>query len=673
MLLFPVPVFLFPASVQLFPASVFLFTASVFLFPASVSLFPASVSLFTTSMLRKFTYLLVSWLVWLAVFAAGKVGFMLYNADAGSFSVGDVADVLRHGLSMDMSTAGYLVALPWLLCLVALYGPGMWLRRVLTLYLGVAALLVGLIICGDSFLYEYWKFKLSATIFAYMGDIEGTTNSVSPGFLFTRSLAILAFAALIAWSQWSLLRILTEKPQPTRSAAPGRRPYGESRWASLRRFLFPGFAHLLLGGVIFVIIRGGVSTAVQNVGTAYYSPSLFLNHSAVNPVFSLLSSVKRSEDFGRQFHFTDEATCRAVVRDFYPATPTPGPSLLTTERPNILLVLMEGFGSPFVSALGGDPTVAPHVNALVDEGIFFDNYYSCSFRTDRGTASLLSGYVSYPTTSLMRLTDRLPRLPNLARSLSRAGYTSHYLYGGDINFTGTKGYLVAGGFTQFTTDADFSLAEAKSSKWGVCDGLTADRAAQLLPRLKQPAFMVYQTLSSHEPFEVPYNRLPDPVLNAFAYTDESIGRLVSSLKKSPAWDNLLLILVPDHGFLYRLSYESPEFYHCPMLWLGGAVREPRRLSVLMNQSDLCATLLGQLRLPHADYAWSRDVLSPDYRYPFAYSTSPSTIMFRDSTGVTLFDVASRRVVTEQPQASPERLRKAKALLQHTYSQLDALR
>lgn len=51
----------------------------------------------------KILNLLLSWLLWLAVFAVGKVGFMLYNSGEHPFAAGDVLDVLLHGLSMDMS------------------------------------------------------------------------------------------------------------------------------------------------------------------------------------------------------------------------------------------------------------------------------------------------------------------------------------------------------------------------------------------------------------------------------------------------------------------------------------------------------------------------------------------------------------------------------------------
>jgi phosphoglycerol transferase MdoB-like AlkP superfamily enzyme len=236
---------------------------------------------------------------------------------------------------------------------------------------------------------------------------------------------------------------------------------------------------------------------------------------------------------------------------------------------------------------------------------------------------------------------------------------------------GTRGYLIQTGYQYLTSDEDFPLSQAHETKWGVNDSLTACRALQLIRQMPsdRPWHLVWQTLSSHEPFDVPYHRLADKRLNAFAYTDHCIGQFVDSLRHMPQWDDMLLVLLPDHGFLYDLTYQDPSFFHSPMLWLGGAVARPRTVDVLMNQSDVAATLLSQLGLPHRDYPWSRNVLSSRYTYPFAYSTYPGGILFADSTGVTVYDIAANEPITERPAPSPERLRRAKAILQTSYDKL----
>lgn len=605
--------------------------------------------------MSRILYLLRLWLSLLLLFALGKMVFLMYNADVSPFGCADAWQVWWHGLTMDISTAGYVTALPLLLALVSLWWRNLPLRWVLWPYLTVVAVLLAVIIGGDTVLYEFWKFKLNAAIFGYMQNPEGATSSVSPLFIITRVGGILLLAVLAGWL---FLR---------------RTPV---HFPAVRRRLVHTVLLVLCGGALFVGIRGGVQQGVMNVGVAYYSPSLFLNHAAVNPAFSLLSSLSKTKDFGGQFNWQDDKSLARSFEGLYPGeTEDIQDTLLRVKRPNVLVVLMESFGSKFVHELGGLPDVAPGMSRLIPQSIFWTRFYSNSFRTDRGTVSAFSGWVSYPTVSLMRLPEKLNHLPSLARSLQREGYHTGYLYGGDITIMNKKGYLVATGYRQLTSAADFPKRETSESKWGANDSVTARRTYEMIAggQMPEPWHMTFQTLSSHEPFEVPYHRLSDKKLNAFAFTDHCVTTLIDSLRNTPQWDNLLVILIPDHGFLYDLTYESPEFFHAPMLWLGGAIREPRRMEVLMNQSDLAATLLSQMGISHTDFPWSRNVLSRNYRYPFAYSSFPSGILFADSTGVSVFDITSRKPITEQPAPSPDRIHKAKTILQMSYDRLEQLR
>lgn len=605
--------------------------------------------------MSRILYLLRLWLSLLLLFALGKMVFLMYNADVSPFGCADAWQVWWHGLTMDISTAGYVTALPLLLALVSVWWRRLPLRWVLWPYLTVVAVLLAVIIGGDTVLYEFWKFKLNAAIFGYMQNPEGATSSVSPLFIITRVGGILLLAVLAGWL---LLR---------------RSPV---HFPAVRRRLVHTVLLVLCGGALFVGIRGGVQQGVMNVGVAYYSPSLFLNHAAVNPAFSLLSSLSKIKDFGGQFNWQDDKSLARSFEGLYPGeTEDIQDTLLRVKRPNVLVVLMESFGSKFVHELGGLPDVAPGMSRLIPQSIFWTRFYSNSFRTDRGTVSAFSGWVSYPTVSLMRLPEKLNHLPSLARSLQREGYHTGYLYGGDITIMNKKGYLVATGYRQLTSAADFPKRETSESKWGANDSVTARRTYEMIAggQMPEPWHMTFQTLSSHEPFEVPYHRLSDKKLNAFAFTDHCVTTLIDSLRNTPQWDNLLVILIPDHGFLYDLTYESPEFFHAPMLWLGGAIREPRRMEVLMNQSDLAATLLSQMGISHTDFPWSRNVLSRNYRYPFAYSSFPSGILFADSTGVSVFDITSRKPITEQPAPSPDRIHKAKTILQMSYDRLEQLR
>ena len=117
------------------------------------------------------------------------------------------------------------------------------------------------------------------------------------------------------------------------------------------------------------------------------------------------------------------------------------------------------------------------------------------------------------------------------------------------------------------------------------------------------------------------------------------------------------------------SNAMPRFYHIPLLWLGGAVKQPMQVDKIMNQTDLAATLLGQLGLEHTAFTFSRNVLGSDYKYPFAFYSFNNGFSFRDSTGVTVFDNNSGSILFDEPEADESRLDKGKAILQTVYDDL----
>ena len=109
----------------------------------------------------------------------------------------------------------------------------------------------------------------------------------------------------------------------------------------------------------------------------------------------------------------------------------------------------------------------------------------------------------------------------------------------------------------------------------------------------------------------------------------------------------------------RSAADHRCIHHIPMLWLGGAIKQPMVIDKLMNQSDMAATLLAQLGISHKEFNFSRNVLGKHDKYPFAYDTYNNGFAFRDSTGTTLIDNNSGKTLIESPAPNERRTELAK--------------
>ncbi|MBR3857253.1 MAG: LTA synthase family protein [Bacteroidaceae bacterium] len=584
----------------------------------------------------------------LIIFLIGRVGFVLNNRPIEQLSFADAAGVCWRGfVEHDLMVAAMLLAVPWLVGLLALRHSGLRLRAWLTPYYILMGLAVAAIIVADAVMYEYWQFKLGMVVLSYAASPEGATNSVSLSYIIIR---VSAFLLLALWTIIPCI-LMTPKTLPTGNS--------ERLWMRNISIIW-----------LFLIVSGVLWMRQGDVYTTKPHPTQLADHAAVNPVYAFASSVRLTDNYAGRYDFLSEEDRADLFKGLYPEPADDiQDTLLNRQRPDILVVFLEGFGSRFVEELGGIPDVAPGMSRLIPEGIFWENYYSNSFRTDRGTVSAFSGWLSYTDLGLMKQTEFHSSLPSLARSLGREGYETGYIYGGAMTNMGKRQFLEDVAFQNLYDDTAFSDDE-KSGCWGVNDSVALQKACQLISRWEDGHhFLVAQTLSSHEPWDVPYHRLEDEKLNAFAYTDYSVACMMDSLRQLPQWDNLLVIIIPDHGFLYKQSYKDPGFFRAPMLWTGGAIREPRKMSVLMNQSDIAATLLSQMGIRHDEYPWSRNVLSQTYTYPFVYCNYPAGILFADSTGTSIYDINGDAVMMEQPADDGLRIMRAKAILQTSYDGL----
>ena len=608
-------------------------------------------------MRRKLAFPIAVFAATVVMMAVQKPVFMAYYAvEAAGAGFRGWIDVLWHGLTLDMTVAGYVTALPILVTLLSLWlrlPEKVW-RGVLTTWFVLVAVTTAVIFAVDVALYEHWGFRIDSTVLIYLADPEEAMTSVDFWLGVRQTLLAAAYAAGMIWVYRRILGVFDGRTVGWRVASLG------------------SLAVVMLAGFDFLAIRGGTGASVANVSKVYFSPTQFLNHAATNPVFSFLASLGDRVDYADEYPFFDEAVRAAKFDALRGNGPAAGPTepVLNTARPNVVIVILESFARTVMDAeVGGEP-VMPYMQRLKGEGIWFENFFANSFRTDRGEVAILSGFPAQTRMSIMKLPAKSRNLPSIARSLAGEGYATSFAYGGDLNFTNQSSYMYATGWQELIWQKDLRF-DAPAADWGYDDALMCDWFADRVIALSdagKPFLAGLLTLSSHTPFDVPYSKFDDKVLNAMAFSDECVGKMIDRLKASPAWKDLLVVLVADHGYPYprTLTYNEPLRHRIPMIWTGGAVVRPRVVEDYAAQIDIAATLLAQLGVAHDDFDYSKDIFAPTPPRKFAYYTFNDGFGVVDASGEAVWDATAGRAVTA---TNPELLDVGRTMLQTTYTDI----
>lgn len=586
--------------------------------------------------------------------------------------------VIWHGLPLDLSMAGYLSVIPGLLSIAVV-----WLKRdlvkpIMNIYFIIASLFITCSFLLNASLYPYWKYPLDSTPLFYF--FTSPADAIASVSIWQVILSIVILIVLTI-GVWFTLRMRGEKRQQY-----SRYAYGYGGLGSGKRNRFDDFDRhrgrtsivlLLLTGLLFLPIRGGITVSTMNTGQAYYSQNAYLNHSAVNPLFSLLESITHQEDFASQYRFMKDKEADKIFATMTSTSdentyPLLNEATFKKGTPDILIVIMESFASDIMPSMGSYKDVAVCLDSIAQQSILFTRFYANSFRTDRGMVSVLSGYPAQPTTSIMRYPRKTSQLPSIARNLAKyKNYKTTYYYGGDADFCNMRSYLVSQGYQHIISDANFPI-EDKLSKWGVPDHILAAKMMEDIKAQqneKRPMLRILQTSSSHEPFEVPYHRLKDKRLNAFAYTDSVMGAIVREYRKLPRWKNTLIVFVPDHvgGYKENLNDHDRSRYQIPLILAGGAISRPMKVGIIGSQHDIAATLLGQLGVEHREFTFSKNMMS-DATPKFAFFAVNDAFGIVSEENSLIYDNRAKRIVYDKGEKGFN-LKRGQAYLQKLYDDL----
>ena len=304
----------------------------------------------------------------------------------------------------------------------------------------------------------------------------------------------------------------------------------------------------------------------------------------------------------------------------YPLMKAPKPDLnAAPEKKNVVIVLMESVRFFEMMSHPDGADIAPNLNALAKESLFFDQFYYNGIQTVRGELAVLCSVL--PNNSGGQIYSLYPYLSTncLPRILQSEGYSTKWISSYDSKYGNKEAFLSAHGIEAFHDIEEMKPRPKKRPKvgWGASDEDLMDFAIDVLEETPEPFFAEIMTLSNHHPWQGPFEiktaksikkskerALYKNYLRGMQYTDHAVGQSVRDAKEKEWFKNTVFVFVGDHSIWvmpekWRDRDLSPaeknEIYYrgILMVWAPGFVA-PQVNSTVSSQVDVAPTLMSLL-------------------------------------------------------------------------------
>ena len=303
------------------------------------------------------------------------------------------------------------------------------------------------------------------------------------------------------------------------------------------------------------------------------------------------------------------------------ATLLPCRTCPASERPNVVMIVVDALRPDHVGCYGYDRPTSPSIDRLAGRGVVFENAVCHAPWTKSSFASMMTSLYPFQHGVLEWASVMSDTLVTLADVLRSNGYTTFAV----INqVTLSDRFKVIRGFDRISEAEEFERDAVR----------TTQDCIDLIAQAGRPFFLLVHYFDVHSPYEPAPEYVQmirkvsdiDPLQQdatgqeddrsrlaernrllydgCIRYTDESIGRLMNYLETEGLSENTLVLVTADHGEEF---WEHGSFSHGEQLYdeaikvplildLPGSHHEPTRVAAQVRHVDMLPTILDAIGL-----------------------------------------------------------------------------
>lgn len=558
--------------------------------------------------LRLNEYLVLFYRIFLSFlfYQIARILFYLFNQSIIKINnIGDLFKFCWYGTAFDTTALLYINSLFILLSILPLTinTKDGYQKALKILYF-----VTNLIFYATNFIdFIYYRFSQTRSTKSTLDVIKDESNGFSLFFHFLTTYWYVFVLFIVCAYLWVYLyNRVKVKPHPKHRLVP--------------YFLFSLIGLLIIATLAIGGIRGDFkhSTRPINMVDAYRHVTI-PNHGDVilNTPFAIFRTLNIKKYEAKQWVSQDYINKRIKPIKYYP-------DISKTEKPNVIIFILESFGREYWGCMNEDTNVAnfqshtPFLDSLSKSSLIFTNAYANGRQSIHGMSSVLAGIPSFldAFTSSPYAKQDIQSIISVCDSM---GYNTSFFHGaangsmGFLGFSNILGYKNYFGRTEFNNESEYD------GIWGIWDEPFFQYMGQTLTQQKQPFMATLFSLSSHDPFKIPEkykNRFKEghiPIHKCIEYTDYSIQQFFEYAKKQDWYQNTIFVFTADHTnqYYYQEYNNSIDRFAVPILFFSpnNKFNLHGKNTELAQQIDIYPTLTQLIGYNKPIRSWGRSLVA----------------------------------------------------------------
>jgi phosphoglycerol transferase MdoB-like AlkP superfamily enzyme len=290
------------------------------------------------------------------------------------------------------------------------------------------------------------------------------------------------------------------------------------------------------------------------------------------------------------------------------------------QKLNVVIFIMESWSAKYSGAITNSKSCMPFFDSLASHGMLFTNFFANGQRSIEAIPSILTSVPSIYNASIIGSIAEMDRFRGLGSILNEQGYTTSFHHGASVGSMGFDGFSKIAGFTNYYGKEDFPNLPSQTfdGAWGIFDEPFFMETERIINSYKEPFCSVTFSLSSHDPYKIPDDRLTlfeqykdeTDFERSIRYSDNCLGKFFQKASSEPWFNNTLFIITADHT-LYSTRDNFYSCFHVPMLLFTPSGLIPAaKIDVNISHADIVPTLLDILKIPAVHSSMGLSAFSP---------------------------------------------------------------